>query len=485
MIRTLALASAFFLPLICANDVQNIVPRKVDPHNGESSTTATKSSSNAYATDSSHSSIDATAVKGSTTRSTAVHAHNKTIATTLIPVTSILPTHTPTNSVTWMNMSTSLLSTTLFNLKVDNHEVPLTCMNCSTTGKLEVSGNQIHWDSNLFGNDEQQSLGFESGRLLAYLPQGISGHIELGLSPPSSLTHTFSLSSIPLVGFSIPGVGVAGASLEIGIPLALQLDSQANVSFGFEFSVPSGSYIEIDLGDLHNSTAKGFIQSEGFDFNVIPLNVSVPGLDVKLTTGLQFDLTFGLELLDNDVVANVGAQFQLPQITIEESQLRNVDDKCNPLKQNTTAQSDTPGPTKTSTNGRGAHTARSIAGHLIGNYTHIVPSVGVNMNVFAEIGFQNIFGDSQQVKIDSRTDVPIFSTGWDQPTLCVNNHPTSSKSITTTSTGGTTSPVSPGSSTASNTNDPTQKGLATNQRLKLSDTTVSFIFALSWLVLAF
>ena len=355
----------------------------------------------------------------------------------------------PTNHAATLELSTSFQNKTFLPLEIDGHEVPISCLNCSTTGTLHVTGSGLSVNEDAIGGNNTHL--FDGGIFTALLPHGLKGRIELGLSAPSSLSHTFNLSKVPITGFAIPGVADAGVTADIGIRFSLQLSKPSDVSFGFDFEIPDHSSILIDLANEKKSSVSGFgidkepnldiLRGFGNDrelrLNILPVNVSDPSLDVKLSTALFLDLTIGADLHDSDVVAEIGAQLVIP-VNIEERQLSQVDSKCNPLSHKTSTGLTTRQKPATTTKSNLIPQEESHS--LLGDYTNIIPSIGMEMNVFVAAGLQDSLGTHD---LALNTALPLFSTASTLPTTCINNHKTTSvttKAAATTTQNGESGP---------------------------------------------
>jgi hypothetical protein len=388
----------------------------------EAATTTTTGNSTLFTSDST-SPITVTPNSKTGTAHTANHVTKTKLATRL---------PSPTTDVARLNLSTSIHNETLPGLTIDGHEIPISCRNCSLHGGLHVSGTGLSWNDNLIG--DSGNLGFDGGIFKAQLPRGLKGHIELGIGAPKSLTHTFNLTRVPISGFVVPGLADAGVTLDVGVSIGLELEKPADVSFGFEFELTEHSLILIDVAEPNKSTVRGFGNDKGFTLNLLPVNVSEPGLDVKISTGLVLELAIGANMLHNDIAADMGARLAIP-ISIEERQLSNVDGKCNSLKNEASTRERLATGTKSSTTHKSPTIPRDISEQSLGNYTSIIPSIGVDMSVFVGAMLQDSLGLKS---LGAHTDVQVFNTTLSRPTICINNHKaasaTSVKSTATTTT---------------------------------------------------
>ena len=113
-----------------------------------------------------------------------------------------------TNHVAELDLSTSFQNKTFLPLVVDDQDVPISCLNCSTSGILHVSGTDLSFGTKF--TDSNNLIDFDGGLFNAQLPNGLEGRIELALTAPSTLSHTFNILTVPMVGFAVPGLADAG-----------------------------------------------------------------------------------------------------------------------------------------------------------------------------------------------------------------------------------------------------------------------------------
>ena len=123
------------------------------------------------------------------------------------------------------------------------------------------------------------------------------------------------------LGFGLTDLGVVGLFLQFEIDIALHSKEPADVTFGFNFTVPHGAFIEIDVADLKKSTIQGFQPSEGFMVDALPVHANLSGPDFSLSAAFKTSLLFGFSFLHDDVYANAGAFLELPKLVIKERQL--------------------------------------------------------------------------------------------------------------------------------------------------------------------
>lgn len=236
-------------------------------------------------------------------------------ATTRVASTHILPATKPTSTNAAFNLAHSAINEDLFTLNIADRAVPIKCVDCSTTGSMEVFVHNDDTNSTSFFKQRKRDLDWPgpSGSLIARFPDGINGHVELSLSAPKTLSHDFTLLEFPLLGVSVPGFGIAGVVASLTIPLSLELSGEADLTFGFNFSIPRNASLGVHFPFIEDSTSYGFTSSEGMRMDSLPVTLSTPGLDVSLTTGLRLELSVGVSGFDDDVVVKAGARLDLPK----------------------------------------------------------------------------------------------------------------------------------------------------------------------------
>ena len=346
-----------------------------------------------------------------TDTTTAATVFEATSTSTVTSATGLIPANTPTETAALQNLSSSHINSTLFTVKISGHEVSVICANCTTYGELNVTG----FRSNFVEDVEQHGLNFKGVHIRTELPKGLKGYIELELSTPASLSHSFTLWELPLFGFIIPGVGKAGVYVGISIPVSLQLDAAASASFGFYFSVPEGSFIDIETGDLEKSTKQGFTPADGLEYDMLPVHVTTqPGQGFNLSAALQFDITIGVQLFDDYVAADVGARLELPLLEVDRFEVNNVDNMCHP-------------------------SASDLSDTNLTSYTKTLPSIGVALEVFAEADLAasyKLLGKIENIGLSRKKEVALFDSTSLLPTVCVPLH-----RATSSSTSGATAGV--------------------------------------------
>lgn len=239
------------------------------------------------------------------------------VSSTLIsslPTTAIQPTST--TDITEATGIAIPLAHTLINRPLG---ASLLCLNCSTSGILDVSASDFDFQGNLLDIDATLDGQFHAEAT------GMSGYAGLELQG-QSLEHSFILAQLPTpLGFGGEQLlgGVVGVFLQFEIDVALRSKEPANMTFGFNFTVPDGAFIDINLIDLSKSAAQGFVPSEGLQVDALPIRANVSVADLDFSAAFRTSLLYGFSFADNKVYANAGAFFELPRLVVRE---REIDD---------------------------------------------------------------------------------------------------------------------------------------------------------------
>ena len=139
---------------------------------------------------------------------------------------------------------------------------------------------------------------------------------------------------------------------------------------------------------------------------------------------------------------------------------------------------------------------------MVGNYTNIIPAVGIDVSVYVETGLADVFSGHD---FSLRDDVNIFDTMLPQSTICINNHQqtqmSSAKSTTTAAATSSTHSTSRATTSPTKTRGTTaatsiQSSAALRHNVKDDLGSGSFVaggrtallalaVALTWLVVGF
>jgi hypothetical protein len=168
-----------------------------------------------------------------------------------------IPADTPedVNSVTF-DLSSEHLDTTfeaadfLAGLEnfVDASELPVEigCKNCSTKGQIVLSQGAIKIDAKqidlvpdfLEGGDDGKGIGSViSGGYMELAAKGMGAHLEMFTRTAESGSYKVALFPLPILGFTIPGIGKAGASFEPTIMVDFNISKPLEVTYGADIMV--------------------------------------------------------------------------------------------------------------------------------------------------------------------------------------------------------------------------------------------------------
>jgi hypothetical protein len=114
--------------------------------------------------------------------------------------------------------------------------IDLTCKNCTTTGTLVLTQGAINIDlSNLI--DVIPDTDVITGGFFELAANDMSAHIELVAKPVLSDTFSVTLPGLPILGFTIPGIGSAGATFNQTLTASYDITESIEVTYGFDIIV--------------------------------------------------------------------------------------------------------------------------------------------------------------------------------------------------------------------------------------------------------
>jgi hypothetical protein len=170
-----------------------------------------------------------------------------------------IPADTPDdiNTVTF-DLSSELLNTTFpveaflsgISGVVGLPDVPLPieigCKRCTTSGQIALSQgafnidvSQIDLIPDIFegGDDGKEISNVITGGFVELVATGVGARLELFARPPSSGSFEVALFQVPITGFTIPGIGKAGAFFEPKIAFDFEISGTLEVNYGLELTV--------------------------------------------------------------------------------------------------------------------------------------------------------------------------------------------------------------------------------------------------------
>ncbi|PGH28261.1 hypothetical protein AJ80_00152 [Polytolypa hystricis UAMH7299] len=286
--------------------------------------------------------------------------------------------------------------------------VTLSCTNCTLQGDIDISKGSFEFEE-VGGIDALAEIAnntiqfFQHGTIEVDV-DGIFAHIELNTEfdlSQGGLNFTVPLPQIPLTPFAIPGIVAFGVVVAPEITMALTLDSKFDFSYGFNVSVPKGSGFSIDVNNLSNSTMRGFDKAT---LQALPFQASTPVTSLVFQVSFTPQILLGVSTATGSTVGGIGAFFNLPSLSVNMTQLDNVNYTCDPLPEKSEDEKK-----KADDDDNKGITLNDF----VGNFTNIVPSVEFNVGAFAEleVGLANF----QMLA----TEVTVASTVFNLPTACV------------------------------------------------------------------
>ncbi|KAF2725662.1 hypothetical protein K431DRAFT_281019 [Polychaeton citri CBS 116435] len=330
------------------------------------------------------------------------------LSSATLPTTLITPTAVPTETgSTTLDLTFSAKDAPLGDLSFLGISVPPSCLDCSTWGNLTLSATEFSFEGNPFDSSsdgtesESSDAGFTGGNFRA-AACGVGGRMLFQVEA-TSLSHTFTLPfKPPIVGFVVPLVGTVGVFLQFDVEISLELPEPATATFGFDFAVPEGAFVDLDFSDLDNSTSYGFEPSEGLVVAEIPVTTNLTSAldgnftaEAKLRTSLLFGLSdFSVSVAGEKVgvEANAGVFLDLPKLTVDGEVLENVAEDCQ----------------------KGVTEAADGQVQYLASALHIEPAVGAAVGLTAKAGLEGLgsgFGfDETTTLVD--VSVPL-------PTACI------------------------------------------------------------------
>ncbi|MCJ1386213.1 hypothetical protein MMC17_009339 [Xylographa soralifera] len=306
----------------------------------------------------------------------------------------------------------------------------VTCVNCTTSGTLELqAGSFVLGSNNVTSNSTDDIVRFLEDGFISLMATNLFAHIELSttwLAAQVGHTFTINLATIPLQPYSIPDIAVIGPLFNPRLLIAVDAGIDVSFDYGFEITVPNNSTAVASIGNITASSASGF---ENTNVSMLPFQAAIGNLALNLSATLQPEILVGFSFL-NGMGGNAGAGvfLELPQLAMEIAPAAGTNEKCEPI-----------------TNVSLVNDVLS----LFGNLTHIVPDVELAVGFVAQetLGPHSLAGGGHQ------TAYTPLATTFALPTACLafDAHkstyvPVSELAATTTTTTTTT-----GSAAASTT----------------------------------
>ncbi|KAI4945203.1 hypothetical protein J4E91_008181 [Alternaria rosae] len=209
--------------------------------------------------------------------------------------------------------------------------IEIGCKRCATSGQIALSQgafnidlSQIDLIPDIFegGDDGKEISHVISGGFVELVATGVGATLDLFARPPSSGKFEVTLFQLPIAGFTIPGIGKAGAIFEPRLAFDFEISGTLEVNYGLQLTVPDGSSIRVELTDLASSRVTGFQET-----SLTPLPVNVNITDAEILLGLAFipAIPIGFDFLDQ-LKAEVTPSLNLPRLDAKLSS--NIPENC-------------------------------------------------------------------------------------------------------------------------------------------------------------
>ncbi|KAF2495717.1 hypothetical protein BU16DRAFT_618475 [Lophium mytilinum] len=338
--------------------------------------------------------------------STRLHTITSTItsAPNITSMSSIVVPSTAASTATSaaINLSFQELDTTFPTIPNNPlSQLPFTigCKNCTTNGFLVLSSGKFAFDFNVLDGDGGPFDIIQAGTITLQL-NDFFAHVELSSQPSHSAAFQHSLFTAPVVGFVIPGIGQAGIAFEALVAIEFKITG----------AVPTGSSIQIDFGNLTQSSMKGFEATT----TLLPFSFNTTDISLSVTAAFRPTIPIGFSFSQptiGDLTAEVSAFIDLPSLsaTISTLSTNSTDAACNPFN---TTNSTTPAAYSNST--LPASTINDVL-HNLGPLILIEPAVGLDLIVGAD--FEAQLGKLAVPPV--QTALTVFATSFALPTACL------------------------------------------------------------------
>ncbi|KAF2400864.1 hypothetical protein EJ06DRAFT_556361 [Trichodelitschia bisporula] len=218
------------------------------------------------------------------------------------------PSPLPLNRTLHFNLSSQAIDTKL-PLIIPEINATTKCKNCTTSGSLElVAGNFVLNTTNLTA----PASVIQSGTVELKMTDGFRAHLEFKTTVAPKVQFSLDLFTVPVQGFTIPGLGRAGLNFVAGVTTVFDLDGGIEMTYGMEVDVPRNSSLILDVGKLSNSGSQGFNNTQ---INSLPLNLNA-SFTGSAQTSLVPRVPLGFSFFNDEVVAEVSALLHLPALNL-------------------------------------------------------------------------------------------------------------------------------------------------------------------------
>ncbi|KAF1945863.1 hypothetical protein EJ02DRAFT_395726 [Clathrospora elynae] len=197
--------------------------------------------------------------------------------------------------------------------------IEIGCKSCTTRGQLvltqgafKIDASQIDLIPDIFqgGDDGKEITSVITGGFMELVATGVGARLEMFARPAASGAFEIALFPLPILGFTIPGIGKAGAMFEPRIALDFQVGGALEVNYGLDVTVPDGSRLRVELTNLAKSGVTGF---PGSRLTPLPVSVNVTEAEMLLGVAFKPSIPIGFEFA-KVLKAEVTVSMSMPQL---------------------------------------------------------------------------------------------------------------------------------------------------------------------------
>ncbi|EAW11621.1 putative GPI anchored protein [Aspergillus clavatus NRRL 1] len=275
--------------------------------------------------------------------------------------------------------------------------ITVSCRNCSLGGSIDITKGsfEVTGSDGIMDSVNRTIAFFEHGSIDVAV-NGLFSQIELEFDLSASqnlISYPIQLPAIPLVPFEIPGVLVFGPLFQGNFDISLSLKESIGFSYGFNLSVPDNSRIELNMNEISNSSITGFDKST---VHALPFQAKSALTSLVARAVFKPQILLGINTAVGSVQGGIGAFLELPNLSLNVTQLSHVNEHC-----------------EAASSGDGK--LSSTLDNVFGNLTHIVPNVDINLGALAnfEVEVPRLFTEAAAVQ------TVLASTSYPLPTACL------------------------------------------------------------------
>lgn len=322
------------------------------------------------------------------------------VSSAVSSATSIIPTGSPTATTASLNLAFDEEAST-FSASDDSTDIKFGCKSCKTTGTLDLVQTQFNIKNLSQIESDIEANIFEALNPFDYVESGsvtlamnnFDAYIELEMSPFLSGRFVHTLFTVPIFGFSIPGIGKAGLLFEPQLEFIWSLNGGIDMTYGFDLSVPTNSSISVNLAAPNESTVVGFDKTT---ITAIPFQANVSDIEMTMQIALRPHIEIGFSFFDSVLLLEGGVFLDLPAANVTITQLA-------------TAQYDS------NCESNGTDIADAKFDKVFQNVTHIVPDVGFAVG----LDFNAIVDIPDVPNIKTGTSLALTTTTIAMATECL------------------------------------------------------------------